>query len=116
MHRNKILLSAWDWCSWRIGDAVVVGSETSHQTACEQVHNSEDDDHHHEADDGPEHQTLTLLTLALVSTAKDEVEEHTPNEDEECYSENEWDERAVDEGNDSTGKCVDNSEASRKRQ
>jgi hypothetical protein len=65
-----------------------------------EVHEAPDRHHDDESDDAPHNELLPFITLLLVRPARDKVIEHAPDEDEERYREQEWDEVDVDEPDD----------------
>jgi len=60
------------------------------------IHEAPDRDHYEEADETPEHEVLPFLLRIVGIGAKDERLECTPEEDDERYGEEDWDENVVD--------------------
>lgn len=64
------------------------------------MHEAPDRNHDEEANKAPQHELLTAFALLLIVTSLNEVLEDTPDEDDECESENDRHRNIVDKVDD----------------
>lgn len=91
---RRVLLAVIDRNVWDVLDVLLVREA---QASSDEVDDTEDRYHGNEAHDSVEHELATSLTVAVIITTHDEVLEHSVDEHQEGGSEDQRNQRTVDE-------------------
>ncbi len=82
------------WYVWNVLDRILTREP---KTIRDHVDDTKYRHHHHEANDRIEHELFSFLSLAIIASAQDEVFEDSPQEHQECDTEDKRYKCAVDE-------------------